>query len=275
MPVTSNAQWFDVNLVSEYFSDENVYFNFDNIYKDRPAGITKFIGIQCEPNAISNIRDVFINDNSKYDIILAHDEEILKACPTAIPYVFGTCWILPEVYNNIDISRKLPKISTMSGWKTWTDGHLFRRTLYFNQKSIDLPITWYRSGARDILPEITSNPILKSCSNSKSELFLEYQYSLVIENNRTANYFTEKLIDCLMTKTIPIYWGCTNIEKWFDTTGWIILETTDVNELVEKCKNLPTYSDNLEIMNKNHGIARKFISLEQNIIDALGLTNNT
>lgn len=274
MPVTTNVSWLDVSLLSKYFIHQNAYICIDDPYMVRPVGIIQFIGVQCEPNAISKLRHSFIINASKYDILLAHDEEILKACRKSIPYVYGCCWVLPDIYNNIDISRKLPKISSIVGWKTWTDGHMFRRDLYFNQKSIDLPITWHRSCVGNILPEITSNPVLSGSMSSKSDLFLDYQYSLVIENTRTANYFTEKLIDCLMTKTIPIYWGCTNIEKWFDTTGWIILETTDVNELVEKCKNLPVYSEFIEAINKNHETAQKFISFERNIINSLPLTNN-
>jgi len=275
MPVRTNVPYLDLNFMSKYFKDKNAYIAVDDTGMSRPIGITHFIGIQCEPNAISHLRQDFINNCSKYDILLAHDEEILKACPKAIPFVIGACWISPDVYNNIDTSRKLPKISTIAGWKTWTDGHIFRRDLYFKQKSINLPIVWYRSGAGDILPEINSNPILNECRSGKSEMFLDYQYSLVIENNRTANYFTEKLIDCLMTKTIPIYWGCTNIEKWFDTTGWIILETKDVNELLEKCKTLPVYLDNLEVINKNHETAKQYLSQEMNIIHSLGFKSTT
>lgn len=270
MPIDTNVSWFNVNMIKNYFNDQNAYICIDDPYMVRPVGVTQFIGVQSEPNAILQCRHPFIINASKYDILLAHDEEILKACPNAIHYVPSVCWILPDVYNNIDISRKLPKISSIVGWKTWTDGHMFRRDLYFNQKSIDLPITWHRSSEGEILPEITSNPVLSGSMSSKSDLFLDYQYSLVIENTRTANYFTEKLIDCLITKTIPIYWGCTNIEKWFDTTGWIILETTDVNELVEKCKSLPIYSEFIEEINKNHQTAKHYVTMQLNIIHSLG-----
>lgn len=276
MPVNTNTSWFDVTLLSKYFTNQNTYFCLDDPEMARPAGVTQFIGIQAEPMVISGLRDRFIKNHSNYDIFLAHDDEILKACPKAKLYVFGSCWISPIIYNSIDIARKLPRISSLTGWKDTTDGHNFRRHLYFNQKSIDLPITWYRSCVNVwMIEEITSNPILDVSQFSKKDLFLDYQYSLVIENNRTPNYFTEKLLDCLMTKTIPIYWGCTNIDTWFDTTGWIILETTDMNELIEKCKVLPVYSENLETIHKNYESAKKYICLEKNITDSLGLTSTS
>ena len=276
MTVLTNTSWIDLNFLSKYLTNGKTYICLDEPDMIRPEGVTQFIAIQCEPNAISGLRDKFIKNHSRYDILLAHDDEILKACPNAKLYVFGSCWISPDTYNAIDITRKLPRISSLTGWKDTTDGHNFRRTLYFNQKSIDLPITWYRSCMHVwMTEEITSNPVLDASQFSKQELFLDYQYSLVIENNRAPNYFTEKLMDCLMTKTIPIYWGCTNIDRWFDTTGWIILETTHMNELIEKCKILPVYSENLETINKNYESAKKYICLERNITNSLGLTSSS
>lgn len=50
---------------------------------------------------------------------------------------------------------------------------------------------------------------------SAFEGYAPYKYSIVIENERTDGYFTEKLIDCLSVGTIPIYWGCPSIDAFF------------------------------------------------------------
>lgn len=42
-----------------------------------------------------------------------------------------------------------------------------------------------------------------------------YRYSLAFENSSHENYFTEKLIDCFLCWSKPIYWGCPNILKYF------------------------------------------------------------
>jgi hypothetical protein len=42
-----------------------------------------------------------------------------------------------------------------------------------------------------------------------------------VESSSETEIFTERLIDCLVTKTIPIYWGCPNISDFFDTSYWI------------------------------------------------------
>jgi hypothetical protein len=41
------------------------------------------------------------------------------------------------------------------------------------------------------------------------------------------NWFTEKIIDCFMTKTIPIYKGCPNIGDFYDTNGIIVFDNIE------------------------------------------------
>ena len=48
-------------------------------------------------------------------------------------------------------------------------------------------------------------------------------------------YFTEKLIDALITKTVPIYWGAPYIGDFYDNRGIIHFE--DENELVDIVNN--------------------------------------
>jgi hypothetical protein len=62
----------------------------------------------------------------------------------------------------------------------------------------------------------------------------------------------------LLTKTIPLYWGCSNIEKYFDTTGWILFNTFD--ELRDSISKLTPdyYSKYTEVIEKNAKEALKY-----------------
>jgi hypothetical protein len=73
-------------------------------------------------------------------------------------------------------------------------------------------------------------------------LFEKHQFSIVIENTREKNYFSEKLMDCIITKTIPIYYGCENIGDYFNTKGWILLKD-EQNFLQELYAQLHTLND--------------------------------
>jgi hypothetical protein len=56
----------------------------------------------------------------------------------------------------------------------------------------------------------------------------------VIENVRENNYFSEKLLDAVFCETVPIYWGCPNIDRFIDPEGLINCETgEDVRAAVQ------------------------------------------
>jgi hypothetical protein len=271
MPYTTTNFSFTEELHLFPETSNRVFFAFDlpDIRKD--AGIDILVAFACEPEAYLRGRQAFIQNHRNYDILLTHDEEILKACPNARLCLYGTTWIPKSVYEHIDVSRKQPKISCLTGSKEFTTAHIYRKVLYANQLNIPLPITWFRSDYGDLLPAYQHNPIIPSSLDGKVGLFLDFQFSLVIENSRQTHYFTEKLMDCLLTKTIPIYYGCPNIAEYFDTRGWIILETTDMNELIAKASALPNYADFAEVIEHNHREAMKYTSLAVNIQRAMNL----
>lgn len=51
-----------------------------------------------------------------------------------------------------------------------------------------------------------------------------YRFSLIIENFSGPDYWSEKLTDCYLSWTIPIYYGCTNIEKYFPENSLIRID---------------------------------------------------
>lgn len=56
---------------------------------------------------------------------------------------------------------------------------------------------------------------------SKIEALGRFRYSIVVENCREDWYFSEKLIDCFACGTVPIYWGCPDIGRFFNPHGVI------------------------------------------------------
>jgi len=59
----------------------------------------------------------------------------------------------------------------------------------------------------------------------KLSVMKQYRYNLCFENTNhpvlSAGYITEKILDCLETRTIPIYLGASNIEKYIPETCFI------------------------------------------------------
>jgi hypothetical protein len=54
-----------------------------------------------------------------------------------------------------------------------------------------------------------------------------YRYSLAIENFRGLYYWTEKLADCFLCWTMPIYCGCENVDDYFPPESMIRIDIND------------------------------------------------
>ena len=64
----------------------------------------------------------------------------------------------------------------------------------------------------------------------KEEALADYMFSVAIEN--ADDWFTEKILDCFLTGTVPVYYGTPSITKWFNPDGIIYLEDGfDIEEL--------------------------------------------
>lgn len=228
---------------------------------------TRNILIQVEPEAIRPVQDQIISYSKNYDFILTFNDNILNKCPNAYKYLFGMTRIIPKHVDEIDINNKKFLITSVTNDKLMTKGHYFRHAVYYNQLHIqNIPTRFYISSDSKNLPVVNNNPILGLCP-LKIDLFKDAQFSLVIENSRQINYFTEKLCDCLITKTIPVYYGCPNISEYFDTSGWIILDTESMNDLITKLEKLNPdyYIKHIDIIQKNFETVKQYIDIQENI----------
>ena len=75
-------------------------------------------------------------------------------------------------------------------------------------------------------------------------------FSIAIENASCKTYFTEKLLDCFATGTIPVYYGAPNIGDYFNKNGIIDLsEEFDVSDEIYYSK-MDAIKENLEKLRK-------------------------
>jgi len=84
-------------------------------------------------------------------------------------------------------------------------------------------------------------------------------FSIVVENQKMDYYFSEKLIDCFMTGTIPIYYGCPSISRFFDNNG--IITFNSLPELSEIIKNLNvnSYYEKIQSIEKNFELSKNYL----------------
>ena len=244
--------------------DLDIYIDTQEYYPNNNIKIY----FQSEPDAYYSCYEFLKNNSHLYDYILCYDNNMLMNCTNVIVKLCGGTWIKDH---SLDTEKQY-KISNICGWKQFTPAHVKRIELYNRQLEFNKwPITFFRSSQGSILPDINQNPLIASSLESKIDLFKGFQFSIVIENTRERNYFSEKLVDCLITKTIPIYYGCPNIEDHFDTAGWIIIESCDiVNELKHKLCILDSshYSKYIDAIYANYEKAKYHGNFFNGCLDA-------
>lgn len=67
----------------------------------------------------------------------------------------------------------------------------------------------------------------------KIDVVADYKFSLVVENEHKRNWITEKFYDCILTNTVPIYFGCKNVETIWPEGGYILLDRITDHEYVK------------------------------------------
>lgn len=252
----TKGTWFSTkrlfNHKVELFLDSHLLPNND------PTTIK--IGLVCEPQVITNNANFYMKNYDKYDVILTFDDKILNTCPNAELFEFGSCWVKDYDFE----TEKRFETSFVVGGKNYTEGHKIRHQVWYNRESILTPKNFYMSS--NFALDLKNN--YKFLGKKKNELF-ESMFHIAIENNRSNGYFSEKLIDCLYTKTIPIYWGCTDLHKWFDMNGILVFQTLE--ELISILNNLTPelYYKLKESVELNHIKSLQFLDYESRVCDKI------
>ena len=103
----------------------------------------------------------------------------------------------------------------------------------------------------------------------KQDGLLPYHYSVVIENVQEVDYFTEKLLDCMLCGTLPIYWGAPNISDYFDVEGMVVCENASDIELAIANNSQKPSALQAEAMERNRIIAISLSQLQPRIVAAI------
>jgi hypothetical protein len=187
----------------------------------------------------SSIYDFIKDNNYKFKKVFTHEKSLLDLGENYELVPFGCCWIDPE---DQQLHNKTKNISIISSDKKQTDGHQLRHSVIFKcQDKLDV----YGRGYSPINRKITG---LK-----------DYRFSIVIENCKRDYWFTEKLIDCLTTGTIPIYWGCPSIGDFFNVNGIISFDKIeDLDDILSNC-NEELYVKMLPFVNENYEKSKSYI----------------
>lgn len=140
--------------------------------------------------------------------VLTYYPDLLDDLPNAAFVPFGHTWV-PD-WRDLEID-KTALVSLIASAKRDLEGHRLRHAIVDWARAQGQPLEAVGGGYRPF--------------GDKSEGLAPYRFSVVIENVREQNYFSEKLIDAILCEAVPIYWGCPNIGDFLDTSAMIVCET--------------------------------------------------
>jgi hypothetical protein len=243
----SDYMEWDVNP-TEIKDGDTVFFTEHDLekvlnYKDKNI---KCVGWLLESPAIINQNKIF-DYIDYFDEVYTCREDFLNFSPK---FKFLPVWCTWISEKERKIYKKNKTISIIASFKRQTEGHRLRHNVIhaFNDK-MDV----YGNGYRAIENKLTG--------------LSDYRFSIVIENTKQNFYFTEKLLDCFVTGTVPIYWGCPSIDKFFDKNG--IISFNNMDDLNDILNNITeeTYLKMIKSVENNFNISMKYKTAEDYLIN--------
>lgn len=205
--------------------------------------------IILEPNEFFGFHDIAIQTQSWFSAILTWDQKVIDNCSNAVRFTFNGRVLDEDFCKKIENKEKKFEVSFLCGDKNLTEGHKLRHRVHQLESQITIPKKWYyvledydhktktRPGYTDYSKSLEHIPQnIDPIGYGKRVLFEESMFNVVIENVKHTNWYN-KIGDNFLSKTVPIYWGCPNIEDFgYDKKG--IIEFNNETELLEIINSL-------------------------------------
>jgi glycosyltransferase involved in cell wall biosynthesis/GR25 family glycosyltransferase involved in LPS biosynthesis len=135
-------------------------------------------------------------------------------------------WHLAATYDELAVTPivKSRDLSAVVSSKRWSVGHHLRLDFVHALEAAGVPIDVYGfDNAEGFAGYVGPLPAM-----DKRDGLMPYRYTIAVENNAEPNYFTEKVVDAVLSETLCFYWGCPNLEDHIDGEAFIRLPLGDV-----------------------------------------------
>lgn len=239
----SGHTWTKANTVNE--SDVSIIVNSPSS-SDTSRGPTKVYWLY-EPEAI--IPEAYAHLKKTNKIVATHRKDLVFHKKILIPPCFPS-WINQQ---DVGMHAKTKIASMIASTKRMCDGHTFRQSVAKkNEHTLDL---FGRGQSRAL--------------DNKIDGLRDYMFSVAMENSVHDLYFTEKLLDCFLTGTIPVYWGTRTVLDIFDPNGILFVNEDGtlppMSEEIYQSK-IDSVKRNLELAQQHNKTSSDGV---QYIVDAL------
>lgn len=254
-PYGDKSRYF---IMDRYNYGLNTHFYSNKMMLFQQGKPTRKFGMMIESRKIAyeeyNFMEKHIAVLKEFDKIFTYDEKMLNNLSNACFFpAAATVWYKNGCLSLDDDSnheRKNKNISIISSNKKMCEMHKVRSEVAWKCKKREDIDTY---GTFDGAP----------WSSSIDEVFADYRYSIVIENDITDYYFTEKILNCFAAQTIPVYLGARKINEYFNGDGIISIKIEDLEDLdkiIAQC-TIEEYNRRIPAILDNYRRAKRYTKL--------------
>jgi hypothetical protein len=224
--------------------------------------------ILLEPNEFFGLHDMANHYHGNFTCILTWSELILKNCSNAIRFTFNGRVLDDEFIESIKNKEKIFEVSFLCGDKSRVEGHQLRHKVHATGDYVTIPKKWFyvlddydhtngvRPGYGTYGKDLSHVPEGIDIVGYGKRVLYDSMFNVVIENVKHNNWYN-KIGDNFLTKTVPIYWGCPNLEEFgYDERG--IIRFKDEKELPYILNSLTseTYNQMKPYIDYNYKVAK-------------------
>jgi hypothetical protein len=234
--IWGNCQFF----INEDIEECDFWFVYEDLPKNEtvrcPRGNT--VLITGEPESVKKYNEEFL---AQFGIIITSNRSLkhhnIIYSQQGLPWFVGgkfqketKSWKekFEKDYDELSSIKSVNKTKLMSivfSDKNFTKGHIQRKKFVEKLKNHfgnDLDV--FGVGFNEV--------------EDKWDAVAPYKYHLAFENCSVDDYWTEKLSDAFLGFSYPLYYGCKNIDKYFDKDAMAIIDINDFKGSVEKIEKV-------------------------------------
>jgi len=186
--------------------------------------------ITGEPSSITHYGRSFL---AQFGHVLTSQEPWAIKHPMVIRRQPGLLWYYGgsdergtfDVLATAPVPEKTKSISTVCSSKAMSHTLHAQRLAFTKRLMQDLPeldVFGYGMGHLD----------------NKADAIDPYRFHLVIENHSSPHHWTEKLADAFLGYSLPVYFGCTNLQDYFPPESFIQFNLRDYDQTYARLRDL-------------------------------------
>ncbi|MFZ4773061.1 MAG: hypothetical protein ACOYK9_03620 [Chlamydiia bacterium] len=208
------------------------------VKKMRQSGYKRVYALLCEPTWIhgKQLKKFLIKYNRYFDKIFTFDKDLLKLDPKKFTFIHP---LVPKFVHDYGIHEKTKNLSMVISHKRGTFEYELRHQIGAEFKDL---IDCLKPGDKRV--------------QWLDDYFKDVRYAIVVENTKMDNYFTEKVTECFYTGTVPIYRGCPNIGKFFNTDGIITFDTIEDLRAILSTLSEEDYLSRMDAIRENFELVK-------------------